>query len=105
MKEFSTTINKYVILQIVLAFFGKPWFYLGCHFSNNMNSALILNTIPDLADYIIRIITVILLIIDFNKFKLKNVLLSCIAALFFPLLGIVSFTILLLMNERNNEMS
>lgn len=41
----------------------------------------------------------VLLIIDFRKYELKNVVISCIAALFFPLLGIVTFGILFLGKE------
>lgn len=100
MKKLIKAINKYIILLIIYSLFGMPWFYIRYLFFNDLGLDSIINAIPSYMDYLIRLIVVILLIIDFKKYELKNVVISCIAALFFPLLGIVSFGILLLGKEK-----
>jgi hypothetical protein len=100
MNEFIKTLNKYVILLIVTSLFGMPWIYIRYIFFKDFSPDSIVNSIPTYVDYLIRLIIIVLLILDFKKYKLKNVVISCIGALFFPLLGIVTFGILLLGNER-----
>ena len=104
MMEFIKTINKYVILLIVSSLFGMPWFYIRYLIFLHYPPNTIVDSIPNLVDYLIRIVIIILLIIDFKKENLKNVVITCIAALFFPLLGIIVFSILLMEKkiERNN---
>ena len=99
MNELVKALNKYVILLIVSSLFGMPWFYIRFLVFKDYGPDSIVNSIPTCADYLIRVIVVILLIIDFKKYKLRNIVISCLAALFFPLLGIVIFGILLLGNE------
>lgn len=103
MKDFIRKINKYIILMIISSLFGMPWFYVRfLLFEPQMHDEFsIVDSIPTLADYAIRLIVIILLIIDFRKEYLKNVVITCIAALFFPLLGIVIFSILLI--EKNRQ--
>ena len=101
MREFIKTINKYAILLIVSSLFGMPWFYLRYLFFKNYVPDSFVDSIPTIVDYLIRLIVIVLLIIDFKKTNLKNIILTCIAALFFPLLGIVIFSILWIENERN----
>jgi hypothetical protein len=100
MNEFIKVINKYVILLIVISLFGMPWFYIRHILFENNIADTIINYIPAFVEYLIRLIVIVLLIIDFRKYNLKNVVISCIGALFFPLLGIVIFALMLLENER-----
>jgi hypothetical protein len=102
MNEFIKTINKYVILLIVVSLFGMPWHYIRYWLFENYSQDSIINSIPGYVDYLIRIIVIILLVIDFKKYNLKNVIISCISALFFPLLGIVIFAIMYLEKEKAN---
>ena len=101
MTKFIKTINKYVILLIISSIFGMPWLYFRFLVFENLVPESIVNSIPTIVDYLIRIVVIVLLIIDFKKYNLRNVVLTCIAALFFPLLGIVIFSILMLTDERN----
>lgn len=105
MMEFIKTINKYAILLIVSSLFGMPWFYIRYLIFENYPPNSLVDSIPNIADYLIRIAIIILLIIDFKKENLKSVVLTCIATLFFPLLGIIVFSILLIEKkiERNNR--
>jgi hypothetical protein len=100
MKDFIKTINKYVILMIVSSLFGMPWFYFRHLIFEYNGPDSIIESIPTFIDYAIRLTVIILLIIDFKKENLKNVVLTCIATLFFPLLGIVIFSILLIESNR-----
>lgn len=101
MTKFIKTINKYVILLIISSLFGMPWLYFRFLVFEKLVPESIVNSIPTIIDYLIRIVVIVLLIIDFKKYNLRNVVLTCIAALFFPLLGIVIFSILMLTDERN----
>lgn len=100
MNEFTKAINKYVILLIVISLFGMPWFYIRFWLFENYLPGSIVDSIPTFAEYLIRLIVTILLILDFKRHHLKNVVISCISALFFPLLGIVIFAIMFIGNER-----
>jgi hypothetical protein len=101
MNELIKALNKYVILLIISSLFGVPWFYIRYSVFKDFSPDSILNSIPTLMEYLTRLIVIVLLIIDFKKYRIKNAIISCVAALFFPLLGIVTFGILLLGNERN----
>ena len=105
MKELIKTLNKYIILLIVSSIFGMPWFYIkNLIFSNYPNimrvSYSFYDYIPSIVDYLVRITILILIIIDFKKENLKHILLTSIATFFYPLLGIVIFSILLLEKQR-----
>jgi len=100
MREFIKTINKYAILLIVSSLFGMPWLYLRFQLFNEYNPESFINYIPTFVDYLIRLIVIVLLIIDFKRNNLKNIIVTTIAALFFPLLGIVMFSILLIEKGR-----
>lgn len=101
MTEFIKIINKYVILLIVSSLFGLPWFYVRYLLFKNYEPESFIDSIPTIVDYLIRLIVIVLLIIDFKKYNLKDIVLTCIAALFFPLLGIVIFSVLWIENEKN----
>ncbi|GET23008.1 hypothetical protein CLV93_11630 [Prolixibacter denitrificans] len=100
MKDFIKKINKYVILMIVSSLFGMPWFYFRHLIFEYNGPDSIIESIPTFVDYAIRLTVIILLVIDFKTENLKNVVLTCIAAFFFPLLGIVIFSILLIESNR-----
>jgi cytochrome bd-type quinol oxidase subunit 2 len=106
MNKFIKILNKYVALLIIYALFGMPWHYIRFFFLKNYNynpdSIINIDSIPTYADYLLCIIVIILLIIDFKKYNLKGVIFSCIAALFFPLLGITILAILLLLDEKKS---
>ncbi len=102
MNKFIKILNKYIILLIVVSLFGAPWWYLRVLLAYNFPPDSFINMIPHLIDYIIRVIIIILLIIDFRKYKLKNVVISCITSLFIPFLGIVIFLIMYLQKEKEN---
>jgi hypothetical protein len=96
-------INKYIILMIVSSIFGMPWFYVR-HLLfdiNNRETYALIDSIPGYVDYLIRLITIVFLIIDFRREHLKYLVLACIAALFFPLLGIIMFSLLYLEKGRD----
>ncbi|MGE0088536.1 MAG: hypothetical protein AB7S50_03570 [Bacteroidales bacterium] len=100
MKDFIKKINKYIILLIVSSLFGMPWFYFRHLIFKYNGPDSVIESIPLFIDYAIRLAVICLLIIDFKKEHIKNVGLTCIAALFYPLLGIVIFSILLIENNR-----
>jgi len=95
-------LNKYIILLIVKSLFGVPWLYLVNVVTAGTNHDLFqtLNSIPTYVDCAIRLITILFLFIDFKKYKIKFIALAIIAALFFPLLGMVIFALLYLENRK-----
>jgi len=101
MKEFITKINKYIILIIIQSISGMPWIYLRNFILEIPYSGeeSIIDYVPTIITYSIKLIIIILLIIDFRKENLKFMILSCITVLFFPLLGVVIFSLLLLEKE------
>jgi len=103
MRDFIKKINKYVILMIISSLFGMPWFYFRHLIFEYNGPDTIIESIPTFIDYAIRLIVIILLIIDFKKENLKNIVLTCFATLFFPLLGIVIFSILLIESNRQKS--
>jgi len=102
MTNLAKILSKYIVLLILISLFGVPWFYLVHLLTNGVNHDLYqtLNSIPTYVDYAVRLITILFLIIDFKKYKIKYVALACIAALFFPLLGMIIFALLYLDNRK-----
>ncbi len=103
MTELLKKLNKYIILLIISALFGMPWIYLKYYLFDYNGPDSIIESIPTIINYLIKLIVIVLLIIDFRKEKLKNIIITCIAALFYPLLGIVIYAILLIDNEKVPE--
>lgn len=102
MNKLMKVLNKYVIVLIVMSLFGMPWIYVR-YLMFDMSSAGtydLIDSIPGYVNYLTRLIVIVLLIIDFRKKKLKHVVLTCVAALFYPLLGIVVFALLMLEKEK-----
>lgn len=100
MNEFIKKLNKYIVLLIISSLFGMPWAYFRFLIFEYSGPDSIIESIPIIIEYLIKIAVVVLLIIDFKKDKLKNVGLTCIAAFLFPLLGIVTYGLLLIDKER-----
>jgi hypothetical protein len=102
MNKLMKVLNKYIIVLIVMSLFGMLWLYLR-HLMFDMTNHETFNlvdSIPGYVNYLIRLIVIVLLIIDFRKQKLKHVVLTSIATLFYPLLGIVVFALLMLEKEK-----
>lgn len=75
-----------------------PWIYIS-HLLLDINdheTYTLVDSIPGYINYLIRLIIIILLIVDFKKENLKHIVLTCIAAWFYPLLGVVILSLLLL---------
>jgi hypothetical protein len=104
MNDFMKVLGKYFILLIVLSLFGMPWFYAKIVLLKTELTQYwkFIESIPTYVGYLIRIIIIILLIVDFQKKELKYVALACIASLFYPLLGVVILALLLLENKKEN---
>ena len=104
MNKFIKALNKYIILFIIVSLFQRLWMYLRAflYSSVDYDSSKIsyIDYMPTVVDYLITLTTIVLLIIDFRKYQLKNVVIACIASLFFPLLGVVIFAIVFLLNEK-----
>jgi len=103
MTDLLKKINKYIILMIISSLFGMPWIYVR-HLIfdfNNPETFTLVDLIPKYIDYLIRFVVIILLIIDFKKENFKYIVITCIAAFFYPLLGIIIFSLLYL--EKVNE--
>lgn len=109
MNKLLTILNKYIILLILWSIVGMAWVYIQPVIMRNVmasstdleSSFSNINSLPTYIDYIIRVIIVVLIAIDFKKHKLNYILLTCIASLFYPLLGIVILSFLLI--EKWNE--
>lgn len=91
-------LTKYIILLIINYFIFIPWNYFFIITEHKSFESLI--KFQTFSDYGVRIIITILLAIDFNKLKLKYALLACISSLFYPLLGIIVFSLLFLEKEK-----
>jgi len=106
MNKFIKALSKYVVLFIIHSLFGMPWFYVRFllikKYNYEYDTVRAIDYIPSYANYLIIVISIILLIIDFKKYNLKGVVFACIAALFFPLLGVTIFAILLLLEEKKS---
>ena len=77
-----------------------PWLYVRYYIFEYDGPDSIIESIPSIIDYLIKLTVIVLLIIDFKKEQLKNIVLTCIAAFLYPLLGIVIFAIMLIDKER-----
>jgi hypothetical protein len=103
MKELLKKLNKYIILLIVQSIYSMFWIYIRiflnarCPVINNESSlSTFINFLPDIFDYSIRLIILILIIIDFRRENLRYIILACFATFLYPLLGILIFALLFL---------
>ena len=103
MNRLLKILNKYIVLLILWSIVSMTWIYIqpifmrkGMLSTTDFESYSLINSLPTYIDYIIRIIIVILIAIDIKKHKLNYVILTCIATLFYPLLGIVILSLLLI---------
>jgi hypothetical protein len=98
MNKLLKILNKYIALLIVSSLFSIVWQYVisDIFASNDFELFNSIKSISKYVDYFIRIIITVLLIFDFKKHKLNHIILTCISALVYPLLGIVILSLLLL---------
>lgn len=103
MNRLLKTLNKYIIILIIWSFFGTIWTYIfPLFFRNNiLNSTgadfyTHIISLPTYISHLIHIIVTILLVVDLKKENLSNIILISLATLFYPLLGIVILSLLLL---------
>ena len=94
-------INKYIALMIFYSLLFAPWALIFDIF----NPAVFKNIgdIQEYGDYMVRLLIIVFLIVDFKKEKLNYVMLACISSLFYPLLGIIIFGLLYL--EKQTQAS
>ncbi len=114
MKEYIRIINKYAILLIIPRLFSFLWdifiyqkyFKIDNQFLLNLKERIYIDynaflvTIPTYFSLIFDFIIIGYLIYDFRRYELKNVLLTCIATFFFPILGVAIFLILYILKEK-----
>ena len=103
MNRLLKILNKYIILLILWSIVSMSWIYIQPIFMRNgmlnttdFESYSLINSLPTYIDYLIRIVIVILIAKDFKKHKLNYIVLTCIASLFYPLLGVVILSLLLI---------
>ncbi len=115
MNNFIKIINKYIILLIIPGILNYLWSLLINQVYFNIDNKFISQirdriyddlesyafSIPTYFSFIFHFIIIGFLIYDFRKYKLKNVLLTCIATYFFPILGVAIFLILYIL--KGNE--
>ena len=89
---------KYIILIIINSIIFAPWGFI-LDFSNNKTFESLAH-FQNFGDYTIRVVTMIFLAIDFKKANLKYTFLACLSSLFYPLLGIIIFSLLFLEKEN-----
>ncbi|MBP1631118.1 MAG: hypothetical protein H6Q15_2011 [Bacteroidetes bacterium] len=108
MKEFTKIINKYAILLLIPELFNLAWNILITQIYGNIDNKFLINfrenifldfnqymfSIPSYLSIIFNLIIIGYLIYDFRKHELKNLIITLIATYFFPILGILSFSIL-----------
>lgn len=114
MNNFIKIINKYIILLIIPRVLNYLWSLLINQVYTNIDNKYISQirdrvyddfeslafSIPAYFSFIFNFIIIGFLIYDFRKYKLKNVLLTCIATFFFPILGVAIFLILYILKEN-----
>ena len=103
MTDLTRKIGKYAIALAVDSLFGLPWFYLRVLLSGSLRHDSLVDLIPQAVDIAVRLLVVVLLAIDFKKNDLRHAALVCIAALLYPVLGVVLFAILLI--ERGRQIA
>ena len=100
MTDFIRKLNKYLVLIIISGLFGIPWMYAKMSIAELIGYHQFYDQLPTIVDYVIRLVIIIFLVKDFKKEKLRGILLTCIATLLYPLLGVVIFAVLLIDKER-----
>jgi hypothetical protein len=103
MNNFLQILNKYIVLLILSSIVGiisihiQPILMRKVILSlNDFESYSFINSLSKYIEYLIKVIVVILIAIDFKKYKLNHIVLACVSSLFYPLLGIVILSLLLI---------
>jgi len=106
MKDFKKLLSKYVVLCIVLSIYAISIPYIRkLLLMRLVNSYDIIDLIQTTLYIVIKLIIIVLLIIDFKKHKLKNIVITCFAAFFSPILGVLIFVIMLFEKNQNKNSS
>ena len=92
-------LNKYIAVMILNSLLFAPWALVFDIFNPEVFRNI--GDIQEYGDYLVRLLTIVFLIADFQKEKLNYVIISCISSLFYPLLGIIIFGLLYL--EKQTE--
>ena len=92
-------LNKYIAIMILNSLLFAPWALIFDIFNPEVFRNI--GDIQEYGDYLVRLLTIVFLITDFQKEKLNYVILACISSLFYPLLGIIIFGLLYL--EKQSE--
>lgn len=100
MSDFIRTLNKYLILLIISALFGVPWMYAKLSIVELTGYYQFYDQLPTIVDYVTKLVIIVFLIRDFKKDKLGGIVLTCIATLLYPLLGVVILAVLLIDKEK-----
>ena len=111
MKNLLGILKKYIVLLAIWSAIGIVWafvqpLFLGQNISdiNDFETYSLVNSLPSYLGYLIRFAIAILLLVDFKKYNLNHKVLTFVATLFYPLLGVVIFA-LLLMGKSENKAS
>jgi hypothetical protein len=92
-------LNKYIAVMIFNSLLFAPWTLVFDIFNPEIFRNI--GDIQEYGDYLVRLLTIIFLITDFQKEKLNYVIVACISSLFYPFLGIIIFGLLYL--EKQTE--
>jgi len=92
-------LTKYIIVMIIDALIFFPWAFI-LDLSNDQNFKN-LDNIQTYSNYIVKVLIVIFLIIDFRKFKFPYLFLVCIASLINPFIGTIIFALLFLESQKS----
>jgi hypothetical protein len=96
--ELLKPLIKYIILIIINSIIFAPWGFI-LDFSDDKVFEN-LGNFQTFGDYAIRVATMLFLAIDFKKANLNYAFLACLSSLFYPLLGIIVFSLLFLEKEK-----
>lgn len=94
-------LTKYIVIMLIHSVIFFPWMMI-----LNVSNDRLFETVDDIqtyGDYFVKIITALLIFLDFKKEKLPYIAIACVSSLFYPFLGIVIFALLYL--EKQNKAS
>ena len=99
-------LNKYIIVLLIWTIFDLMRILVipmlikyGIIESLNPGTYSLLNSFPILI--IIKVVIFLFIVFDMKKYELNHFLLTSISALFFPLLGIIVLSIILIEKQNN----
>ena len=102
MNELLRRLTKYLIILTFSSVFSFSWFYIEILFYEIDFNITIMDQIPSIVGTLIQIAVAVMLFIESRKLNLPLKFLTLLAALYFPLLGVVIFSINLLTKEQEH---